>query len=136
MFAQAIIAYLATAVVFFTLDFIWLGHIARDLYRREIGPLLLEQFNLPVAGGFYALYVAGIVVFAVWPALNNASWQTALGLGALFGLMAYGTYDLTNLATLKGWTVNMVLMDVSWGTALTGTSALAGYWITRAVSGG
>ena len=131
----ALTAYVSTAIVFFAIDFVWLSVMAKTVYQKEIGPLLLENFNMPVAAGFYALYVVGIVVFAVWPALNGGSWTTALILGALLGLIAYGTYDLTNLATLKGWTVRMAVIDVTWGTVLTGFSALSGYFLTRLVLG-
>jgi uncharacterized membrane protein len=135
MFMQAAIAYAATVIVFFAIDFVWLSYAAKTIYQREIGPLLLSQFNLPVAAGFYVFYVVGIVVFAVLPALNSGSWLTALILGGLLGLIAYGTYDLTNLATLKGWTVKMAVIDMTWGMVLTGFSAMAGFFLTRLVSG-
>jgi len=135
MFMQAAIAYAATVIVFFAIDFVWLSYAAKTIYQREIGTLLLSQFNMPVAAGFYVFYVIGIVVFAVLPALNSGSWLTALILGGLLGLIAYGTYDLTNLATLKGWTVKMAVIDMAWGMVLTGFSATAGFFLTRLVSG-
>lgn len=135
MIMQVITAYLATAIVFFVIDFIWLSFVAQKFYQREIGPLLLKDFKMGVAAGFYLIYVAGIVVFAVWPALQGGGWSNALIFGAFLGFIAYGTYDLTNYATLKGWTVKMVAVDMAWGASLTGISALFGYFISRAMLG-
>lgn len=123
-----LIAYGFSVLVFFIIDFIWLSFIAKDFFQAQIGHLLKDPFNLPVAGVFYLAYVIGIVVFAVNPALEDGSWKTALVLGGLFGVMCYGAYDFTNWATLKGWGWKMVAVDVSWGGFLTGLSALAGYW--------
>jgi uncharacterized membrane protein len=83
--------------------------------------------SLPVAAAFYLIYVGGVVVFAVAPALREASWSSALTLGALFGFLAYSTYDLTNLATLRDWPHALSFVDLAWGTALTGVSATGGY---------
>lgn len=124
------VAYVATAIVFFGLDFIWLSTMSGGFYRRRIGDLLMDQPNFAVAGTFYVFYVVGIVYFAVLPALNAESWPTALVGGALLGLIAYGTYDMTNLATLKGWSISMSVVDMAWGTMLTAVSALCGYFIT------
>jgi len=128
---QYLAAYLATAAIFLLIDVLWLGYIAKDFYFSRLGELLLEKPNLSVAAVFYAVYVIGIVIFAVGPALKYGSWQTALVYGALFGFFCYATYDMTNLATLKGWPVTIVVVDIIWGTVLTGTSALLGYLITR-----
>ena len=122
-----LVAYLATAVVFLGLDAIWLSRIALDLYRRELGGLLLDKPNLAIAGIFYLLFVVGIVVLAIYPALNGGSWVNALLMGAVLGLVAYGTYDITNLSTLKDWSVTVTLADLAWGTVLTGAAATAGY---------
>ena len=126
-----LIAYGATMLVFFAIDFVWLGVVAKDFYRERLGALMLEQVNLPVAAVFYLIYIVGIVVFAISPALQAGSWKTALMLGGLFGFIAYGTYDVTNLATLRGWPVSVVIVDMAWGTVLTGVSATLGYAITR-----
>jgi uncharacterized membrane protein len=126
-----LVAYAGAAVVFFALDFLWLGFVAIGFYRQEIGPLLLEKFNLVPAGIFYLFYVAGIVGFAIVPALNAQSWLWALVAGIALGLIAYGTYDMSNLATLKGWSVPLSMLDMAWGGALTGVAALAGYWAAR-----
>jgi uncharacterized membrane protein len=124
-------AYGGAAVVFFALDMLWLSVIAIGFYRGEIGPLLLEQFNLAPAGIFYLFYVAGIVGFAIVPALNAQSWIWALLAGVALGLIAYGTYDMSNLATLRGWSARLSIVDMLWGGTLTGVSALAGYWVSR-----
>ena len=127
------IAYIATVVVFLGLDAIWLTQIALGMYRRELAGLLLDQPNLLVAGLFYLLFVAGIVILAVTPALNGGNWVNALLLGAVLGLVAYGTYDITNLSTLKGWSLTVTLADLAWGTVLSGISATAGYLAVTAL---
>lgn len=127
------VAYLVTVVVFLGLDAIWLTQVALGMYRREIGALLLAQPNLLVAGLFYLLFVAGIVILAVAPALNGGSWVHALLMGAVLGLVAYGTYDITNLSTLKGWSLSVTLADLAWGTALSAISATAGYLAVTAL---
>ena len=129
-----VIAYLATAILFLGTDAVWLGVVARRFYARQIGHLMADTPRLWIAAGFYAVYVIGILVFAVLPALSGGSWQIALFYGALFGFFAYATYDLTNMATLRDWPVAMVVVDVAWGTALTGFSALGGYLITSALT--
>jgi len=124
---RIVIAYLATGVVFLGLDAIWLSQVGLGLYRREIGALLLEQPNLPVAGLFYLLFVAGIVLLVVQPAAADGDWLAALWMGALLGLVAYGTYDITNLSTLRGWSPTIAAIDVAWGAALTAVASLAGF---------
>lgn len=119
-------AYVATLVVFLGIDYIWLSR-ATTFYKLELGGLLAEKPNLAIAGGFYALYVAGIMALAVVPAERSGSWIAAFLLGGVLGLIAYGTYDLTNLATLKGWSTKVAVVDIVWGTLLTATSSLAGY---------
>lgn len=121
-----IVTYIAIAVVFFALDFCWLSIAADRLYRPEIGGLMLARPNLQVAGLFYALYVAGIAVLVVMPNAAGPWWATTLA-GALLGLVAYGTYDLTNLSTLKSWPAPMSFVDMAWGMVLTAAAATAGY---------
>ena len=128
-----VIAYAASAVVFFGLDLLWLGVVARGFYARQMGDLLREQPNLGVAGLFYAVYVGGIVLFAVLP---SGSWRMALLLGLALGLVAYGTYDFTNLATLRRWPVGLALVDLAWGCVLTGLAATAGWLALRASGAG
>ena len=132
---RLLIAYLATTVVFFAMDFVWLSTATSRFYRVQLGDLLLEKPNLGVAALFYLIYVAGVVVFAVTPAITAGAWTTALLLGALLGLIAYGTYDFTNLATLKGWPSVVSIVDLAWGTTATAISATLGYLITRKLSG-
>lgn len=128
---QYLAAYVATAAIFLFIDFLWLGYIAKTFYFSRLDGLLLDKPNLGVAAVFYAVYVIGVIIFAVGPALKSGSWQTALIYGALFGFFCYATYDMTNLATLKGWPVTIVVVDVIWGTVLTGVSALLGYLIVQ-----
>jgi len=129
-------AYGATALVFLVLDAIWLTIMVDRLYRPGIGHLMLERPNLAAAVPFYFLYVIGVVVFAVLPGLRAQDWTTSLWMGALLGLVAYGTYDLTNLATLRGWSVSVSLADMAWGSVLTAAAAtggmLAASWMSRA----
>lgn len=127
-----LIAYGATAAAFLVVDAIWLSTMVNSLYRPRLGGLLLEQPRLDAAIPFYLLYVLGVVVFAVLPAARAQDWTVALGLGALLGLFAYGTYDLTNLATLKGWSVTITLVDMAWGTVLTASAATAGLLAVQA----
>ena len=121
------IGYVAAALVMLGLDSIWLTLTADRLYRPLIGELMLDGFRPAPAIAFYALYLCGVVVFAVRPALATGRWTTALASGALFGLVAYGTYDLTNQATLKIWSTALTLADMAWGSILTALAAGAGY---------
>ncbi|MGQ2969985.1 MAG: DUF2177 family protein [Allorhizobium sp.] len=123
-----VIAYAATAVVFFALDYLWLTRIAIGFYREHIGSLLLATPNFAAAGIFYLFYVIGLVYFAVMPAVTAGSVLTAILNGALLGLLAYGTYDMTNLATLKGWSLQVSLVDMAWGAFLSATASAAGYY--------
>ncbi len=128
------IAYPVTAVIFLALDATWLSLAASRLYRPAMGELLLERFVVGPAIAFYALYMVGVVVFAVLPALPLRNWLGALGAGALLGLVAYATYDLTNQATLKGWSWQVTLADLCWGTFATGVSAALACAITGWIS--
>ena len=125
---KALIAYLATLVAFLLLDGIWLGVLMAPTYRELLGSLMLEKPLLVPAAVFYCLYVVGCVQFVVLPAL---SWQRAAKLGALLGLVAYGTYDLTNWATLRGWSVQVSLMDWAWGTFATAVACTVGFVVSK-----
>lgn len=127
------IAYVTTAIVFFSMDFIWLSNMTGGFYRSRIGDLLLDQPGLGVAGLFYLVYVVGVVYFAVLPALNAGSSVTAVISGAILGLVAYGTYDMTNLATVKGWSVSLSIVDMLWGITLTSCAAGCGYFMTKLI---
>lgn len=129
-----VLAYIASAIVFLGLDYLWLGRIAGPFYRERLAHLMADNVNFVVAGGFYAFYVVGIVIFAIQPALRSGAWSDALLYGALFGFFAYATYDVTNLATLRDWPVSVVVVDVVWGSLLTGTSAVAGFLAARSLA--
>ncbi|MEQ9412995.1 MAG: DUF2177 family protein [Cyclobacteriaceae bacterium] len=131
MSLKLIISYLLTAVVFFAIDLLWLGVVAKGLYNKYLGNLLSDQINWPAAIIFYLLFIVGIFIFAILPAVDKASLSKAIVLGALFGFFTYATYDLTNLATLKGWPLTIVFIDITWGSVLTATVSAAGYTITR-----
>ena len=126
--ARLITGYLLTALVFFAIDLVWLGLVARGLYQRLLGHLL-GDVNWIAAVVFYLLFIVGIFIFAITPAVARDSAGHALLMGALFGFFTYATYDLTNLATLEGWPVSMVFIDIAWGAVLTGAVAFAGYHI-------
>jgi uncharacterized membrane protein len=130
-----VIAYLSTAAVMLVMDFVWLGAMGDRLYRRILGDVLRPGFNAPPALAFYALYVVGILIFAVWPAFQDGRASTAALRGALFGFFAYATYDLTNQATVRNWTLTLSLSDMAWGTFLTAAAATGGFLITRAIKG-
>ncbi len=124
----------ASAFVFLVIDAIWLGLIAVSFYRRQLGELMLDQPKLDIAALFYLGYTFAIVLLAAAPAARSGSLSQALIYGAVLGLAAYGTYDITNLATLKNWPGAMVLVDMIWGTVLTATAAAAGYAAFRYAS--
>jgi len=130
---QAAAAYLATLLTLLALDAVWLTTMASRLYRPALGDLMLERPDVAAAALFYAIYLAGVVLFAVRPSLASASWTAAAGWGAAFGLVAYATYDLTNQATLRGWPWHITLADLCWGTFLTAAGATAGRWAANAV---
>ncbi len=132
-FAKYIIVYALTAVVFFAVDMLWLGVIAKGLYRKYLSGLLSENVNWTAAIVFYLIFIAGILVFVVQPAVEKDSWvrAVALALGTFFGIITYATYDLTNLATLRDWPLPIVFIDVAWGAILTASTSLAGFVIMR-----
>ena len=124
---QIAIAYVAAALTFLALDAVWLGSMAERLYRPAIGHLMAERFAIGPAALFYVLYVGGIVFFAIAPALEaRRPLFTALGHGALLGLLAYGTFDLTNQAVLKDWPWQVTLADLAWGSFVTAAAAAGG----------
>jgi len=126
-----IIRFLVAGGIMAVLDAFWLSVVASKFYKEQLGSILLSKPNMLPAIIFYAIYVMGIVLFVLSPALEKQSWQYALGFGALFGLVAYATYDLTNLSTMKGFNARVVVVDLLWGTILTGTVALLAYLILR-----
>jgi uncharacterized membrane protein len=123
------IAFVGTSAVFLLLDFIWLSQAAPMLYRPALGPLMAERINFGAAAVFYALYALGIVILAVRPALRDHSAFSSVLNGGILGLVAYGTYDLTNLATLQGWPLKITLIDMVWGSLVSAAAAFAGFWV-------
>jgi uncharacterized membrane protein len=110
--------YFATLVAFFVIDMVWLGLVARTFYSQYLGFLMAPSINWLAAIIFYLLFIVGILVFVVVPGLESNSLRTTLLRAALFGLITYATYDLTNLATLKDWPVLVTIVDMAWGTVL------------------
>ena len=104
--------------VFFAIDIIWIGFVAKDFYRGQIGFLLKSDVNWAAAITFYLLFIVGLVFFVISPAMEKGSWMYALLVGALFGLITYATYDLTNLATTKDWPLLVTIVDLAWGAVL------------------
>ncbi len=127
--SKIIYTYLLTVPVFFAIDMVWLGLIAKNVYQKQIGHLLSPTVNWPPAVIFYLVYIFGIVYFAVLPGIEKDSLKTVLINAALFGTIAYATYDLTNLATLKNWPTTIVYIDLLWGATLTSLVATASYYI-------
>jgi len=122
--------YAVALPAFLVMDMIWLGVVARSFYQSQMGHLLRAQVNWVAAIAFYLLFVAGIVVLAVWPAVERQSVAHALVLGALLGLVTYAAYDLTNLATLEGFPLTVALVDLAWGTVLCATVSAVTYRVS------
>lgn len=122
-----LLSYLASLVTFVIIDGIWLAFIAKDFYQKHIGHLLSPQVHFGPAIAFYLLFLLGILVFCVAPAIEKNSLLTAILLGAFFGLITYATYDLTNWATLKDWPVIVVIVDMIWGSFLASLVSVAGF---------
>ena len=121
--------YLIALPVFFIIDMVWLGLIARGFYRGQIGFLMREGIHWPAAILFYLIFLAGLVFFAVLPAVQKQSWVQAGYLGALYGLFTYATYELTNLATLQGWPLILTLVDTIWGIVLASLVSVVTYML-------
>jgi uncharacterized membrane protein len=128
-----LISYIITLVIFTGIDFVWLGRMGDVIYRPVMGDMALEGFRAVPAVAFYLIFAAGVVYFAVSPALASNQWDIALVKGALLGFFAYATYDLTNQATLKNWSTFLSLADLSWGTVLTGVSATSSFFVVRSL---
>ena len=130
---RAVGTYFITLVIFFAIDLVWLGVVAKNFYRQHIGHLMSADVNWPAALLFYTVYIGGIVFFAIKPAFEDGSASRALAYGAFFGFIAYATYDLTNQATMKNWPVLVTVIDLAWGTVLTGTVAFLSYQVSSRV---
>lgn len=125
--------YLIALPIFFTTDMFWLGLAAKNFYRNQIGFLTKTDVNWTAASIFYLLFIAGLVVFVIAPAIEKGSWTHALLYGALFGLITYATYDLTNLSTLKDWPLLVTLVDMLWGMALASLVSIATFSIAKSI---
>ncbi len=124
--------YIVALSAFCAIDMLWLGLIARRFYQNQIGFLMKSDINWAAAVIFYLVFIAGLVVFVISPAVEKESWTHAVLLGALFGFIAYATYDLTNLATLKDWPLLVSLVDLAWGATLAASvSAVAYFAVTK-----
>lgn len=125
--------YALTVPVFFAVDMVWLGLVAKTFYRTRLGNLLRPDVNWPAALAFYLVYIAGILLFAVVPNLDRGALGRCMLWGAMFGFFTYATYDLTNLATLKQWPVSVAIVDILWGvvlcTAVSASSYTIGRWL-------
>jgi len=132
---SVLVAYAGTFVSLLIADAIWLGLVARTFYRDQLGALMLPSPNLAIAAVFYVFFAMAVVLLAVMPGVKSGSLATALCYGAVLGLAAYGTYDVTNLATLKGWPLTVSLVDMAWGTFVTAFSASCGFLFCRYFAG-
>jgi uncharacterized membrane protein len=132
-----IAAYFVTLIVFAAIDFVWLSSMANSIYRPILKEILLPDFRLAPALIFYCLFPLALVIFGIAAGIRSGNWADALLYGAVFGFFAYATYDLTNQATLKNWETRLTVIDVAWGTCLSGTAATIGFfvsgWIERAL---
>lgn len=128
---QYVWSYLIATVVFFAIDMVWLGLISVNLYKEQMGSLMRESVNWYAGVGFYLLYIVGIMIFVLVPAIKSGSWQQALIYGALFGLFCYATYDLTNLAVINNWPLKLTFIDIAWGVVLTGSVSLVSYFVIQ-----
>ncbi len=118
-----------TFIIFFAIDLFWLGVVAKNIYKQYLGELMSPSVNWVAAIIFYLLFIFGLVFFVVMPAVDAGSVGKALLYGALFGLITYATYDLTNLATLKGWPIEITLIDLAWGTFLGASTSTLSYLV-------
>jgi uncharacterized membrane protein len=121
--------YVIALPVFMAIDLLWVGVLARNFYKKQIGFMMADKVNWVAAIIFYVLFLAALIVFVVEPAITERNIAVALWKGALFGLITYGTYDLTNLATLKDWPVTIVIVDMIWGATLAASVSAATYFI-------
>jgi uncharacterized membrane protein len=128
-----LVAYGGSLITLLVFDAIWLGLVARTFYRDQLGDMMLPQPNLAVAAVFYLFFAVAVVVLAVLPAIAAGSVWTAIGYGLILGLAAYGTYDITNLATLKNWPLVVSMVDLAWGAFVTAMTAAGGFFAVRAM---
>lgn len=127
---RIVIAYVSTALIFLTLDFAWLTQVGPVLYNPILGPLLAANPRMGAAVAFYAIYIAGLLYFAVLPGLAGGGWKSAALKGGIFGLCAYATFDLTNQAMLIIWSTKITLADMAWGTFVSAAGSAGGCLVT------
>lgn len=125
--------YLIALPVFLAIDMFWLGIVAKNFYAKQIGALMKPDVNWVAAIIFYLIFIAGLVVFVIYPAIQKDSWSYALLFGALFGLVCYATYDLTNLAVAKNWPLLVTIVDLIWGAVLASSVSTISYFIAQRV---
>lgn len=126
---QFLKVYALTLVIFFLVDIVWLGVISKKLYKEYLGHLMAPNVNWAAALVFYFLFIAGLVFFVIMPAIEKGDLMYAITVGAFFGLITYGTYDLTNLATLRDWPLNITIIDLIWGTFLNAATSGITYFV-------
>jgi uncharacterized membrane protein len=131
---QLIAGYVAALIVFILIDGVWLSVMGKLLYRPILGDILLANLRITPAIVFYAMFPVGIVTFAVVPALKSGGSGSAAALGLLFGAIAYGTYDLTNYATLRNWNLQLTVLDIGYGALATAAAAAVATLVLRFVS--
>ncbi|NNU79757.1 DUF2177 family protein [Halovulum dunhuangense] len=131
--------YLVGLLVFLAIDAVWLTNVMRPLFERHVGAMLRPDVNYAAAAGFYLLYIVGVLYFCSLPGLREGAVELAFLNGALLGFLAFGTYEFTNMSTLKGWSWSIVAIDTGWGMTLTGVTAvaamLAGRWLGLGAAG-
>ncbi len=125
----SVVSYVVTLATFVAVDMAWLSTMASRFYKPMLGDIAIAGVNLPPAVVFYAVYPIGLVIFAIEPALRAGSWQTASIHGALFGFFTYATYDLSNQATLRNWSLSLTAVDVVWGTFLGALTSAVTFWV-------
>ena len=125
--------YIIALPVFFAIDMIWLGLVAKNFYAKQIGALMKPNVNWAAVIIFYLIFIAGLVVFVITPTMEKGSWLHALASGALFGLVCYATYDLTNLAVAKDWPLLVTVVDLIWGAVLAASVSIITYILATKV---
>jgi len=130
---QFLKVYALTLVIFFLVDIVWLGVISKKLYKEYLGHLMAPNVNWAAALVFYFLFIAGLVFFVIMPAIEKGDLMYAITVGAFFGLITYGTYDLTNLATLRDWPLNITIIDLIWGTFLNAATSGITYFVATSL---
>jgi len=133
-FFQVVILYFITLAIGFVIDLVWLGVMNSRFYKPQLAGLMSDKVNWLPGILFYVLFIVGLLALVVIPAFNNESWLSAMLMGGLLGMIAYGTYDLTNLASIKNWPVPVTVVDIIWGTVFSAIVATIGYFIAKALT--